>query len=129
MEPILVHAQALVYTLLGLMPTTYQRHSLQALLALFLEAQGHPLPQHSSLKSPDALSRCLNHYQWLTRQVIRAVRQSMIEQLLNYCAKGRRPWLQVIVDLTTLEKCGKFKAFAHLIHLLQGKRGLQVVVL
>lgn len=35
----------------------------------------------------------------------------------------------MIVDLTTLEKCGKFKAFAHLIPVLQGKRGLHVVVL
>lgn len=129
MEPILVHAQSLVYTLLGLMPTAYQRDSLQALLGLFFEAQGHPLPQHSSLKSPAALSRFLNHYKWPTRHLIRVVRQAMIEQLLRYCPRGRRPWLQVIVDLTTLEKCGKFKAFAHLIHVLQGKRGVHVVVL
>ena len=54
-ETILVHAQALVYTLLDLMPTSYQRDSLQALLGLFLEAQGHPLPQHTQLKSPGAL--------------------------------------------------------------------------
>jgi hypothetical protein len=46
MEIILAHAQKLVYTLLSLMPTAYQRDSLQALLGLFLAAQGHPLPQH-----------------------------------------------------------------------------------
>ncbi|WP_197673256.1 hypothetical protein [Leptolyngbya sp. O-77] len=33
------------------------------------------------------------------------------------------------MDLTTLEKCGKFKAFASLIRVLQGKRGLHLVVL
>lgn len=129
METILVHAQAIVYTLLGFMPTAYQRDSLQALLGLFLEVQGHSLPQHSPLKSPGALSRFLNHYQWPTRRIIRAIRQPIVEQLLTYCPKGRRPWLQVIVDLTTLEKCGKFKAFADLIHVLQGKRGLHLVVL
>lgn len=129
METILVHAQAIVYTLLGFMPTAYQRDSLQALLGLFLEAQGHPLPQHSPLKSPGALSRFLNHYKWPTRRIIRAMRQLIVEQLLHYGPKGRRPWLQLIVDLTTLEKCGKFKAFADLIHVLQGKRGLHLVVL
>lgn len=129
METILVHAQAIVYTLLDLMPTPNQRDSLQAMLGLFLEAQGHPLPQHSPIKSPGALSRFLNQYNWSTRQVVRAVRQVIFDQLLRYCPKGRRPWLQVIVDLTTLEKCGKFKDFAHLIHVLQSKRGLHLVVL
>ncbi|MEP0820179.1 hypothetical protein, partial [Trichocoleus sp. FACHB-46] len=37
--------------LLDVMPTPYQRHSLPALLELFLRAQGTPLPEHSSLKS------------------------------------------------------------------------------
>jgi hypothetical protein len=40
METILAHAQQLVYTLLSLMPSQYQRDNLQALLGLFLEAQG-----------------------------------------------------------------------------------------
>jgi hypothetical protein len=128
-ETILVHAQALVYTLLELMPSAYQRDSLQALLGLFLDAQGHPLPEYSQIKSPGALSRFLNEYDWSTRQVIRAVRQQILQQLLRYCSRGRRPWLQVIVDLTTLDKCGKFKAFAHLIHVLNGKRGLHLVML
>ncbi|HIK42735.1 transposase [Thermoleptolyngbya sp. M55_K2018_002] len=129
MEPILVHAQALVYTLLNLMPSAHQKDSLQALLALFLEAQGHPLPQHSPIKSAGALSRFLNHYPWPTRRLIREVRQQLLQQLLRYSGRGRRPWLQLIVDLTTLEKCGKFKQFAPLISVLQGKRGLHLVVL
>ncbi|MEP0915081.1 transposase [Leptolyngbya sp. GB1-A1] len=129
MESILVHAQAIVYTLLGLMPTAYQRDSLQALLGLFLEAQGHPLPEHSAIKSAAALSQFLNHYDWSTRGVIRSVRQQIVQELLRTRHRGRRPWLRVIVDLTTLEKCGKFKAFADLILVLQGKRGLHLVVL
>lgn len=42
---------------------------------------------------------------------------------------GRRPFLQVIIDLTTLEKRGKFKAFEQLVRVDHGKRGLHLVVL
>ncbi|NJK39219.1 MAG: hypothetical protein HC835_17535 [Oscillatoriales cyanobacterium RM2_1_1] len=55
METILVHAQALVYSLLDLMLSPYQRDSLQALLGLFWEAKGHPLPQQSQIKSAAVL--------------------------------------------------------------------------
>jgi len=129
METILAQAQGLVYLLLELMPSGYQRDSLQTMLGLFLEAQGHPLPEHSAVKSAGALSRFLNEYKWPTRRVIRTVRQQILKQLLGYCPRGRRPELQVIVDLTTLEKTGKFSAFSHLIHVLNGERGLHVVML
>jgi hypothetical protein len=36
METILAHAQQLVYTLLSLMPSQYQRDNLEAMLGLFL---------------------------------------------------------------------------------------------
>ena len=68
METIVEHAQKLVYSLLCLMPSVYQKASLNALLGLFLEAQGHPLPQHTQVKSASSLSRFLNHcllvYAW-----------------------------------------------------------------
>ncbi|NJP12655.1 MAG: transposase, partial [Leptolyngbyaceae cyanobacterium RU_5_1] len=48
------------------MPSVYQKASLKALLGLFLEAQGHALPEHTHLKSPSSLSRILNHYRWST---------------------------------------------------------------
>lgn len=35
----------------------------------------------------------------------------------------------MIIDLTTLEKCGKFQEFEHLISVYNGKRGLHLVVL
>jgi hypothetical protein len=70
----LAHAQNLVYTLLSLMPSVYQKENLSSMLGLFLEAQGHPLPQHSKSKSPSALSRFLNVYNWSTRGVIRTAR-------------------------------------------------------
>ncbi len=49
METIVGHAQSLAYSLLCLMPSGYQKASLNALFGLFLEALGHPLP--SPLKS------------------------------------------------------------------------------
>jgi hypothetical protein len=131
MVSILAHAQQLVYTLLSLMPSQYQRENFQAMLGLFLEAQGHPLPQHSQTKSASALSRFLNIYDWPTRKIIRITRKQITRAILSFCpkAKGRRPQLQVILDLTTLEKCGKFKEFDQLIRVYNGKRGLHLVVM
>ena len=111
------------------MPSQYQRDNLEAILGLFLEAQGHPLPQHSKTKSASALSRFLNIYSWSTRKLIYITRNYVLKKILSHCPQGRRPMLQVIIDLTTLEKCGKFKAFEHLISVYNSKRGLHLVVL
>jgi hypothetical protein len=129
MSAILSQAQALVAGLQTLMPSIYQQDSLQALLGLFLKEQGIPLPEHCETKSASALSRFLNEYQWPTRQVIRAVRKAALQQILSQSRIGRRPTLQVILDLTTLEKTGKFKEFKHLIRVYNGKRGLHIVML
>ncbi|TWH62656.1 transposase [Dulcicalothrix desertica] len=125
----LANAQDLVYNLKELMPTVYQKENLEALLGLFLEANGHALPEHSQTKSASALSRFLNINPWSTRDLIRTVRQGALQQVLSESAKGRKPFLQVIIDLTTLEKCGKFKEFEHLISVYNGKRGLHLVVI
>ncbi|MEM0980642.1 MAG: transposase [Cyanobacteria bacterium P01_H01_bin.58] len=126
---ILAHAQALIYQLLKGMPSPYQRQSLKAMLEFFLRAPGAPLPEHSDLKSASALSRFLTVYTWAVRQVIRQVRQAIRHELKRYQPRGRRPHLQVILDMTTLEKRGKFKAFSELITVFHGKRGVHVVVL
>lgn len=99
MSTILTRAQALVQELLTLMPTQHQQDSLQALLSLFLEATGSPLPNYCQVKSASALSRFLNQYQWSTRKVIRAVRSAALQQILSQPTRGRRPTLQVIIDL------------------------------
>lgn len=138
METILQHAQGLVYSLLSLMPSVYQKASLNALLGLFLDAQGHALPEHTQVKSPSSLSRFLNRYQWSTRSVIQTTRQYILKQLLSHRLRHNIP-IRVLIDLTTLEKSGKFK---HLstptsdstqpdpwIRFLNGKRGLHLVVL
>lgn len=129
MLTILNYAQALVYTLMDLMPSKYQQKSLRALLGLFLEATGQSLPQHSQTVSASAISRFLNHYQWSVRAVIRVVRAEIIRQVKAERGLGRRPILTVILDMTTLEKVGKFSGLGKLIRVYNGKRGLHLLVL
>ena len=129
MLTILSYAQGLVYTLMNLMPSQYQQRSLQAILGLFLEATGHSLPEHSQTVSGSAISRFLNQYNWSTRAVIRAIRADIVAQIKAERPPGRRPILQVILDMTTLEKVGKFKGLGKLIRVYNGKRGLHLVVL
>jgi hypothetical protein len=97
------------------MPSPYQTLSLKAVLAMFWEPQRVALPEQCVIKSAAALSRFLNEYGWPTRAVIQATRKQIIKELLKYAPRGKRPHLQVIIDLTTLEKRGKFKAFNWLI--------------
>ncbi len=87
----LAHAQELVYNLSELMPSSYQKDNLEAMLGLFLEAQGHPLPEHSQTKSASALSRFLNINPWSTRDMIRTVRNHVLKQVLSECPLGRKP--------------------------------------
>jgi len=120
------------------MPSEYQKASLNALLGLFLEAQGHALPQHTQVKTPSSLSRLLNHYLWCTRRVIRATRQAILEQIACHPPHPSSP-VRILIDLSTLEKSGKFR---HLstptedpnapdpwVRMLNRKRGLHLVVL
>lgn len=123
------YAQNLVYTLLCLMPSLYQKNSLRTLLGLFLEATGQALPQHSETVSPSAISRFLNKYNWSCRSLIRVVRGQIVAQIQAERRCGRRPILQVILDMTCLEKEGKFKGLGKLIRVYNGKRGLHLVVL
>jgi hypothetical protein len=63
--------------------------------------------------------------------MIRIIRSHILDTVfkaLSASGKGRRPFLQVIIDLTTLEKLGKFKEFEDLIRVYNGKRGLHIVV-
>ncbi len=56
--------------------------------------------------------------------MIRTTRNRVIKEILSDRPLGRKPFLQVIIDLTTLEKFGKFKVFENLIRVYNGKRGL-----
>ncbi len=138
METILQHAQGLVYSLLCLMPSVYQKASLKALLGLFLDAQGHALPAHTAVKSASSLSRFLNRYNWPTRQVIRTTRQAIVQQIAHHLPHRKIP-IRLLIDLTTLEKSGKFWQLSTptadinhpdpWVRCLNGKRGLHIVVL
>ena len=138
METILQHAQGLVYSLLCLMPSTYQKASLNGLLGLFLTAQGYALPEHTQVKSASSLSRFLNHYTWSTRRVIQTTRQAILQQITSHAPHHSIP-VRILIDLTTLEKSGKFwhlstptddpNAPDPWVRVLNGKRGLHLVVL
>lgn len=129
MDKLLPSIQNFVISLLDLMPSKYQKQSLEAIFGLLLEATGTAAAQHCQTKSPASMSRFLNQYDWSTCSLIKSLPAWIIEQLLSYIPKGRKPHVQVIIDLTTLEKRGKFKAFEHLIRVYHGKRGLHLVVL
>ena len=138
METILQNAQGLVYSLVSLMPSVYQKASLQAMLGLFLSESGHALPAHTQVKSASALSRFLNHYQWPTREVIRTIRQAILAQLAQHRPHPNVP-LRILIDLTTLPKTGKFRQLSTAteeenvydpwVRVLNKKRGLHLVVL
>ncbi|MGH7998233.1 MAG: hypothetical protein ACREPR_02060 [Brasilonema sp.] len=85
--------RARVDNLKELMPTQYQKDNLDTMMGLFLEAQGHPLPEHSKTKSPSALSRFLNMNPWSTKDMIRIVRSHVLEtvsKVLSASGKGRK---------------------------------------
>ncbi|MEL6601868.1 MAG: transposase [Cyanobacteria bacterium J06614_10] len=134
----LQHAQRLVYSLISLMPSVYQKASLKAVLGLFLEAQGHALPEHTPIKSASSLSRFFNRYQWSTRQVIRTARAAVLEQLATHPVRKGVP-VRLLIDLSTLKKTGKFwhlstptedvDAPEPWVRMLNGKHGLHLVVL
>ena len=50
MNQILPQAEELLSTLKQLMPTLYQQETLESLVALFLQGQGHSLPHNCSTK-------------------------------------------------------------------------------
>lgn len=110
--------------------TPHQQQTFKALMVLFLHATGKPLPHYTKLKSESAISRFFNHYHWDTRKLIRLSRQQVTEVIQTYRGrKGRKHHLELIVDLTTLEKRGKFKGLGGWLHVLKHARGLHLIVL
>ena len=64
--PILSQVDELLSTLKDLMPTIYQKETLESILGLLLDGQGNAVPHHCHTKSESAISRFLNHYNWST---------------------------------------------------------------
>ena len=103
----------------------------QVLLNLFLHARGQPLPQLAKVKSPAAISRFLNRYDWNLRAIIRMMRRYALEQFQLYRNnfKGRAPNVELIVDMTSLPKEGKFPLLNDWMHHFNGVTGVHLVVL
>ncbi len=129
MDYILPQAKELLLTLKQLMPTIYQQETLESLLGLFLSGKGNGVPHHCQTKSESAISRFLNHYNWSTRSVIRIIRAYILNFILSQQRQGRKPILQVILALTTLEKVGKFPNLNNLVRVYNHKKGLHIVVM
>lgn len=123
------HTHQLIHCLLQLMPTPHQQASFQCLLALFLTAQCSQ-PCHSKTKSEAALSRFLNRYGWPTTTVLRTTRTKLEGVVNGYfkSRRGRRPIAYAVVDLTCLEKTGKFKGLEELVRVYNGKRGVHIAL-
>jgi hypothetical protein len=124
------HARGLFCTLVDLYASSCQQESFKVLMALFLRGDGRPHPTYASGKSASALSRFLNRYAWSARALTRHVRSAAISSLFGYYAhrRGRRSRLLVMLDLSTLEKTGRFEQLG-LVSVLNKKRGLHLVVM
>jgi len=105
--------------------------TVQVLLCHFLAALGQPRLNSATVKSPSAISRFLNHYDWNLRAVVRIMRRHALQQYFEYRQqfRGRRPRLELIVDLTSLGKEGQFTALTGWMHTLNGVHGVHVVIL
>lgn len=129
MREILPQVEELMFSLKQLMPSIYQSETLESIIGLFLSGKGSAVPHHCQTKSESAISRFLNYYNWSTRSVIRAVRSYILNLILSPPIKGRKPILQVMLDLTTLEKVGNFPHLKDLIRVYNHKKGLHIVVM
>jgi len=128
MDNLLQSAYCLLGGLLELLSTPYQRQNFQAMLASRLYCGGQPL-SGNYWKSAAALSRFLTHTDWPMQQMVNRVRQQLLDCLLLPRSRGRPPLLQVIVDLTSLPKTGKFIAFSRWLFFYHEADGLHLVVL
>lgn len=121
-------AHQLLCTLLSLLPNQNQKKLFQIQLRGFLRGNRQVRPHHHTLGTSCAASRFYNQYHWNTRALMKAVQQHILQQLFKaYPRKsGRKPTLNVLVDLTTLRKEGQFKGLP--VSYFNGKYGLHLVV-
>ncbi|MBE9048578.1 hypothetical protein IQ255_30080 [Pleurocapsales cyanobacterium LEGE 10410] len=128
MTPILPQVEELMLSLKQLMPSIYQQETLESILGLLLSGKGNAVPHHCQTKSESAISRFLNYYNWSTRSVIRIIRSYILNLILSQRINGRKPILQVMLDLTTLEKVGDFPHLNDLVRVYNHKKGLHIVI-
>ncbi len=122
-------AQDIFTTLRSLISSRNVQKSFDTAMAAFLKADGNPRPEQSIAKSGAALSRMYNHYDFPVLAFIRTIRQAIQKHIWAYysASKKRRPVLELILDMTTLEKTGEFEGLP--LSYFNEKYGLHVVVL
>ncbi|MBX8463559.1 transposase [Deinococcus sp. RIT780] len=131
MNPKNARARRLYSDILTCFSRKQHRDSFQVFLYLLLDGSGRPLPTRATVKSPSAISRFLNHTSWDLRTLCRFMRQAAL-QLFNDTwkhAPHQRPWVEFLVDLTSLEKAGKFSGLSDWMHVLNAVNGVHLVVL
>ncbi len=128
MDGLLSPMHLLLVSLLSQLATSYQQENFQSILASLLGNKDKTLAANQ-WKSASALSRFLGVNRWSLGPLIMMVRAYLLTQLLQPRGAGRRPYLEVMVDLTSLEKLGKFKQFRHWMHFYHDCYGLHIVVL
>ena len=122
-------AQHLLYRLNDLMPSPHKKRTFRSVLLAFLTPHRSALPEHNPLCSASSISRFLNHYDWPTRRLVRLTRKVMLEWLLEASKYGRHSYLKVIIDVTCVEKTGRFLGLGSWINAMNAKTGLHLVVL
>jgi hypothetical protein len=122
-------AQILFNTIHAQMPTRAAKQRFKTAMRNHTQGQGRPRPQQTQTMSASSLSRYYNLDAWNVRAVI-ATMQSVILKLILLAykhSKGRAQILNVIVDLTTLEKTGDFPALP--VSVFNNVKGLHLIVL
>ena len=115
--------------MLGACQRQQHQDTLAVVLSCFLAALGLTRFDHVGCKSPGAISRFLNHQQWNTRWLIRAMRIHALCAFHAYLRgrRGRPPVIEIIVDATSIAKEGEFADLEGWIHTLNRVRGLYLV--
>ncbi|BDP41220.1 hypothetical protein DAETH_11890 [Deinococcus aetherius] len=131
MNPKEQHSRRLYSDILPCFSRKQHRESFEVFLDLLLDGSGQPLPERATVKSPAALSRFLNHAAWNTWQLCRVLRQHAQETLQDFWRQQphQRPRLELLVDLTSLDKTGKFALLADWVHIFNSIHGVHLVVL
>ncbi|KQR15472.1 transposase [Deinococcus sp. Leaf326] len=131
MNPKELRSRRLYSDILPCFSRKQHRESFEVFLDLLLDGSGRPLPERATVKSPSALSRFLNHAGWDTRHLCRVLRRHALKTAQDWwrASPHQRPRLELLVDLTSLEKTGQFAELADWVHTSHGVRGVHLVVL
>lgn len=125
MDDLMESAFVLINLVTSLLPSRYCRDSFLVHLCSLLDSQSSAAISNNHWKSAGSLSRFFNHSQWSTSAAVRAIQEQVLRLL--HPRRGHPPRLQVILDLTSLGKSGKFPAFGDWLFFYHDTYGLHIV--